>query len=96
MNNNTILAIALLIPGTLLTTVVTTIVPAAYADNENEAEDESAAAIADCDHKDVERAGFDCFGIAVNDIEVDLGDPVRTLTELGSSPEQEATLAGQP
>jgi|SRR5919106_698937 hypothetical protein len=74
MNNNTILAIALLMAGTLLTTTaITTIVPAAYADNKQKAEDESAAALADCDDNDVERAGFDCFGIAANDIEADLG-----------------------
>ena len=74
MNNNTILAIALLMAGTLLTTTaITTLVPAAYADNRNRAEDESAAALADCDDNDVERAGFDCFGIAANDIEADLG-----------------------
>jgi hypothetical protein len=74
MKNNTVLAIVFLIAGTLLTTTaITTMVPAAYADNDNEAEDDSAAAIADCDDNDVERAGFDCFGIAVNDLDVDLG-----------------------
>ena len=74
MNNNTILAIALLMAGTLLTTTaITTTVPAAYADNKQKAEDESAAALADCDDNDVEEAGFDCFGIAANDIEADLG-----------------------
>jgi hypothetical protein len=41
--------------------------------NKQKAEDESAAAIADCDDNDVEQAEFDCFGIAANDIEVDLG-----------------------
>jgi hypothetical protein len=71
MNNNTILAI--LVAGALLATAVTTIVPAAYADNKNKAEDKSAAALADCDDNDVERAGFDCFGIAANDIELELG-----------------------
>jgi hypothetical protein len=55
---------------------VTTIVPAAYAGgdddgNKNKAEDDSAAAIADCDDNDVEEAGFDCFGIAVNGLEID-------------------------
>ena len=35
------------------------------------AEDESAAAIVDCDDNDVEEAGFDCFGIAVNDLEIE-------------------------
>jgi hypothetical protein len=83
--NNSILAIIFLMAGTLLTTTaITTMVPAAYADgddhdddngdgNKNKAEDESAAAIADCDENEVEQAGFDCFGIAANDIDVDLG-----------------------
>ena len=53
MNNN-ILALVFLVAGALLATAVTTIVPAAYADNKNKSEDESAAAIADCDHNDVE------------------------------------------
>ena len=68
--------------GTLLIVGATTIVPAAYADgddhdddngdgNKNKAEDDSAAAIADCDHNDVERAGFDCIPIAANDVEVE-------------------------
>jgi hypothetical protein len=39
--------------------------------NKNKAEDDSAAAIADCDDNEVERAGFDCFGIAVNGLEID-------------------------
>jgi uncharacterized membrane protein len=74
MNNNTILATALLVAGTLLTaTAVTTMVPSAYADNKQKAGDDSAAAIADCDENDVEEAGFNCFGIAVNDIEADIG-----------------------
>jgi hypothetical protein len=84
MNNNTILAIAFLIAGTLLTTTaVTTIVPAAYAedddhDNDNgdgnklKAEDESAGAISDCDDNDVEEAGFDCISIAAADTELEL------------------------
>jgi hypothetical protein len=87
-NNTLILAIVFMIAGTLLTTTaITTIVPATYADddhdhehdgkdgdvNKQKAEDDSAAAIADCDHNDVERAGFDCFGIAANDIDVDIG-----------------------
>jgi hypothetical protein len=83
MNKN-ILALVFLMAGTLLTTAVTTMALAAYADgddhdddngdgNKNKAEDDSAAAIADCDDNDVEEAGFDCFGIAVNDLDVDLG-----------------------
>ncbi|HEU4824686.1 MAG TPA: hypothetical protein VFS97_14775 [Nitrososphaeraceae archaeon] len=95
--NNKFLAIALLIAGALLTTTaITTMVPDAYADNKQKAEDDSAAAIADCDHNDVERAGFDCFGIAANDIDVDLGRTLTGLTALGSSNAEEATLAGQP
>jgi hypothetical protein len=77
--NKAILALVFLMAGTLLTTAITA-VPAAYAggddddDNKNKAEDNSAAAIADCDDNEVERAGFDCFGIAVNDADVDLGE----------------------
>jgi hypothetical protein len=71
MKNNTVLAIVFLMAGTLLTTTaITTMVPAAYADNKNKAEDDSAAAIADCDDNDVEQAGFDCVAIAANDVEV--------------------------
>jgi hypothetical protein len=80
MNKN-ILAIVFLMAGTLLTVGTTTImVPAAYAGgdhhdggdgNKNKAEDDSAAAIADCDKNDVERAGFLCLGLAVNDIEIE-------------------------
>src|SRR5215208_8207861 len=80
MNKN-ILALVFLVAGTLLTTTaVTTMLPTAYAGgdddddgNKNKADDDSAAAIADCDKNDVERAGFDCFGIALNDIELELG-----------------------
>jgi hypothetical protein len=77
MNNNTILAIVFLIAGTLLTTTaVTTMVPAAYAEDYDEgnklkAEDESAGAISDCDDNEVERAGFDCIAIAASDIEIE-------------------------
>ena len=78
-NSKTILALVFLVAGALLTTTaLTTLVPAAYAGgdddgNKNKAEDDSAAAIADCDKNEVEEAGFDCFGIALNDIDVDLG-----------------------
>ena len=72
MNNN-ILALVFLMAGTLLTTTAVTIVPAAYAGNENEAEDESQAALTDCDENEVERAGFDCVAIAEADIESDGG-----------------------
>jgi hypothetical protein len=77
-NSKTILAIVLLMAGTLLTTTaVTTMVPAAYAGGDNDdgnqqkAEDESQAALADCDENDVERAGFDCIAIAASEIEIE-------------------------
>ena len=74
MNNNTILAIAFLLAGTLLTATVA-MAPAAYAGgddhdhdsgdgNKQKVEDESAGAIADCDNNEVERAGFDCVAVA--------------------------------
>jgi hypothetical protein len=79
MNNN-ILPIVFLIAGALLTTTaIITIVPAAYADNKQKAEDDSAAATADCDHNDVERAGFDCEAIAANDIEIEENGPPTDL-----------------
>jgi hypothetical protein len=79
MNNN-ILALFFLMAGTLLTTAVTTMgVPAAYAGNENEAEDESQAALTDCDENEVERAGFDCVAIAEADIESDGGGESRVV-----------------
>jgi hypothetical protein len=71
MNKN-ILTLVFLMAGILLTTTaVSTMIPAAYADNKQKAEDESAAATGDCDVNGVEQAGFDCFGIAANDIEVE-------------------------
>jgi hypothetical protein len=82
MNNN-ILPIVFLMAGALLTiTAIITIVPAAYADNKQKAEDESAAATADCDHNDVERAGFDCEAIAATDIEIEEenGPPTDLIT----------------
>jgi hypothetical protein len=99
MNKN-IFALVFLMAGTLLSVgAITTMVPAAYAGgdddgNKNKAEDESAAAIADCDDNDVKRAGFDCFGIAVNDIEVDLGNDLVGLTGLGGSEQAAAQFAG--
>jgi hypothetical protein len=91
--NKKVLALVFLVTGALLTTTaITTIVPAAYADNKQKAEDESAAATADCDHNEVERAGFDCFGIAANDIDLDLGNGPRMVTTLtGADVEDSAT-----
>jgi hypothetical protein len=70
-NSKTILVVVFLMVGTLLTTAVTTMVPAAYADNKQKAEDDSAASIADCDENEVEQAGFDCIAIAANDVEIE-------------------------
>jgi hypothetical protein len=86
MNSNTVLAIAFLIADALLTitllttTAMTTMVPSAFADNKQKAEDDSAAAIADCDDNEVERAGFECIAIATNDIEIE------------TPPEEESTI----
>jgi hypothetical protein len=91
--NKKILALVFLMAGTLLTTTAVTIVPAAYAEgddhdddngdgNKNKAEEESAAAIADCDDNEVEDSSdFDCFGIAVNDVDVSLSRLLTTLEE---------------
>jgi hypothetical protein len=53
---NSILAIAFLITGTTLltSTAITTIVPAAYADNYVKAEDESIAQVNDCDDNELD------------------------------------------
>jgi hypothetical protein len=81
MNDNTVLAIAFMITGTLLnTTAITTMVPSAYADNKNKAEDDSAAAIADCDENEVEQAGFDCIAIATNNVEIETQEERATLS----------------
>jgi hypothetical protein len=77
--NKRLLALVFLIAGATLLTTAVTMVPAAYAGgdddgNKNKAEDDSAAAIADCDHNEVERADFLCLGLAVNDVDVDLGE----------------------
>jgi hypothetical protein len=67
MNNNTILAIAFLLAGTLFTATMTMAPAYAGGDgdgNKQKVEDESAGAIADCDNNEVERAGFDCIAVA--------------------------------
>ena len=63
--------------------------------NKNKPEDDSAAAIADCDENDVDEAGFDCFGIAANEIDVDLGNDLVGLTGLGGSEQAAAQFAGE-
>ena len=60
-----------------ISTTLTTTIAAAYAGGDNDggdgnkqkAEDESQAALADCDENDVEQAGFDCIAIAASEIE---------------------------
>jgi hypothetical protein len=79
-NSRTILVVVFLTAGTLLTTTAVTIVPAAYADNKQKAEDDSAAAIADCDDNEVEQAGFDCIAIATNDVEIEESEETATLS----------------
>jgi hypothetical protein len=68
---------------TILTTLTLTTTIAAYAGeggdgnndgNKQKAEDDSTAAMADCDHNDVERAGFDCIAIATNDVEIETSE----------------------
>jgi hypothetical protein len=39
--------------------------------DKQKAEDDSTAAIADCDDNEVEQAGFDCIAIATNDVEIE-------------------------
>jgi hypothetical protein len=90
ITKKTVLAL-MLVMITILTTLTTTI-PAVYAgadndgddENKQKAEDDSAAAIADCDDNDVERAGFDCLAIATNDIEIETSEE--------EPPEESATL----
>ena len=69
MNHATSLAIVGMLAALMVAIAIN--IPAAYADNKNKAEDDSAAATGDCDVNGVEQAGFDCFGIAANDIEVE-------------------------
>ena len=100
MNNSITPRMTLFIIAAALLTAVTTtttvgMVPAAYAGgdddgNKNKAEDDSAATIADCDDNDVERAGFGCYGLAANDVEVDIGEAMVALTELDDSTETAA------
>jgi hypothetical protein len=73
----------ILVVITILTTL-TTIEVYAGGDNDDgnkqKAEDDSAAAIADCDDNKVERAGFDCIAIAANDVEIELPEESATLS----------------
>jgi hypothetical protein len=79
ITKKTVLSLMSVVVITILTTLTTTIA-AVYAGgddddngdgNKQKAEDDSSAAIADCDHNDVEQAGFDCIAIATNDVEIE-------------------------
>jgi hypothetical protein len=72
--------------GTLLTTTaVTTMVPAAYArgdnddENKQKVEDDSSAALSDCDENDVKRAGFDCVAVALSEVEIEPPEEESTI-----------------
>jgi hypothetical protein len=78
----------LLVMITILTTLTLTTTITAYAGgdhhdggdgNKQKAEDESTAAIADCDDNEVERAGFDCIAIATNDVEIEPPEEESTI-----------------
>jgi hypothetical protein len=77
----TVLSLMLVVVITTLTSLTTI---AAYAgegdDNRQKAEDESAAAIADCDDNEVEQAGFDCIAIAARDTEIETEPPEESAT----------------
>jgi hypothetical protein len=69
LKNNTILAIAFLLAGTLLTAATTAMAPA-YAGgdgNKQKVEDESAGSIADCDKNEVTQADFECIAAAATE-----------------------------
>jgi hypothetical protein len=79
MNNKTILAIAFLLAGTLITSAPA--MAPVFAENDDDGkkhgnggdgnkqkvEDDSAGAIADCDKNEVEDSDFDCIAAAATD-----------------------------
>ena len=76
----------MLVVITILTTLTLTTTIAAYAGgdddgNKQKAEDDSVAAIADCDDNEVEEARFLCIALATNDVEIEPpGEESATLT----------------
>ena len=77
----------MLVMITTLTTLTLTTTIAAYAGgggdddedgNKQKAEDNSVAAIADCDDNEVEEARFLCIALAANDVEIE--PPKATLS----------------
>ncbi len=97
MNNKTILAIAFLLAGTLLSGTMAKAPVYAGGDddeykkydkdgngNQQKVEDESAGAIADCDKNEVERADFDCIANAATEHSEINGDkPSRPMGQIG-------------
>ena len=93
MNNNTILAIVFLMAGTLLTTAVTTTVPAAYAGGDNHDADNGNG-------NDHDKTKLDCLDAALTlvtlDFAIDLGgedledDLSSTLEEAEIAPDLES------
>jgi hypothetical protein len=82
----TVLSLMLVLITILTTLTLTTTISAYAGDDDNggdgnkqKAEDDSAAAIDDCDDNDVERAGFDCIDIATNDVEIETAEEESTI-----------------
>jgi hypothetical protein len=70
----------MLVVITILTTLTTIEVCEGGEDsNRQKAEDDSSAAIADCDDNEVEQAGFDCIAISANDVEIEPPEESATL-----------------
>jgi hypothetical protein len=65
---------------TILTSLTTIAVYAGGDGNRQKAEDDSSAAIADCDENDVEQAGFDCIAIAASDVGIEPPEESATLS----------------
>ena len=92
MNNKTILTIAFLLAGTLLSGTMAMAPVYAGGDddddhngdgNKQKVEEESAGAIADCDNNEVERADFICSANAATEhSEVNTGNPRPPMNNL--------------
>jgi hypothetical protein len=69
------IVLSLILACITISTTLTTIAAYAGGDNDDEnqqkAEDESQAALADCDENDVEEARFLCIALAANDVEIE-------------------------
>src|SRR5918994_7744468 len=85
MNNNTILAIAFLMAGTLLTTAVTTMVPAAYAEGDRNGKDHDGKDH-DKDGKDHDKDGHDGKDDGGNKIKAE-GESIVALADCDNNDE---------